>query len=314
MKIAVNTSAITRGDIDFSPLESLGEIKYFEEIPKEELKRLTSDCEALIVNKVVVDEDLLSACPKLRYVGVFATGYNLIDLVACKERGIIVCNVPDYSTNAVSQHALALLLAIYGRVREYSASVDGGDWIKSRTFCYFPWPTREIAGKTFGVFGYGNIGKAVARIASAFGARVLIATRTPPKDCPFETLSFEDMLRASDIVSLHCPLTLQTEKIINARTISLMKDGAVLINTARGGLIDEYALADALNSGKLFGAGLDVVSVEPMLADNPLLNAKNCIITPHIAWTPQETRQRLLNAAAENLKAFIDGKPINKVN
>lgn len=314
MKIAVNTSALTLGDLDFSALEELGEVKYFGEISRAELKRLVSDCGALIVNKVIVDEELLAACPGLKYVGTFATGYNVVDVAACRARGITVCNVPDYSTHSVSQHVFALLLALYGRIREYSASVDGGDWIKSRTFTYFPWATHELYGKTFGIVGYGHIGRAVAKIAEAFGAEVKIYTRTPPANCPYECVSFEDILGASDILSLHCPLNAATEKLIDAAALQKMKKGAVLINTARGGLVDEAALKSALESGRLAGAGLDTLCEEPMSADCPLFGVKNCIITPHIGWVPQETRRRLLGIAVSNLKAFLNGKPQNVVS
>lgn len=314
MKIAVNTSAISNGDLDFKRFETLGECKFFGEIPREELFALCKDVEALIVNKVEVDEKLLCACPKIKYVGTFATGYNVVDIDACRRHGVTVCNAPDYSTHAVSQHAFALLLTLYGRIGDYCGSVRAGDWIKSPTFCYFPYPTRELYGKKFGVFGYGNIGRAVAKIADAFGAEVVVSTRTPRPDCPYNQISFVEMLKSCDVVSLHCPLTEETRGIINKETLSLMKKSAVLINTARGGLVDEKALADALNAGKIAGAGLDTVASEPMLADNPLRTAKNCIITPHIAWTAHETRERLVGIVAGNLKAYIDGKPRNVVS
>lgn len=314
MKIAINTSAISfSDDLDFSEFESLGDIKRFGEIPREELFALCADRDALIVNKVEVDEALLAACPRLKYVGTFATGYNVVDIEACRRRGVTVCNVPDYSTHSVSQHVFALLLSLYGKISEYASSVAAGDWIKSKTFCYFPYPTHELYGKTFGVFGYGNIGKSVAKIAAAFGANVVVCTRTPPKNCHYKQVSFEEMLKTSDIISLHCPLTEKTANVIDAKALSLMKDSAVLINTARGGLVDEGALAAALNEGRIAGACLDTVAVEPMRADNPLCGAKNCLITPHIGWVPKETRQRLLGIAAGNLRAYIDGKPKNTV-
>ncbi len=315
MKIAVNTSAISyNDDLDLSGFELLGDVKFFGEISREELFALCADRDALIVNKVEVDEALLSACPSLKYVGTFATGYNVVDIEACRRHGVTVCNAPDYSTHSVSQHVFALLLNFYGKISEYTASVAAGDWIRSKTFCYFPFPTTELYGKTFGIHGYGNIGKSVAKIAEAFGANVVISTRTPPQDCPYKLVDFEEMLRVSDIVSLHCPLNEKTAKIINARTLSLMKKTAVLINTARGGLVNEAALAEALNGGKIAGACLDTVSVEPMLPDNPLFGAKNCLITPHVGWVPQETRQRLVGIVMGNLRAYIDGKPRNVVS
>lgn len=314
IKILINTSGLTNGDIDFSEFEKTGKVVYFEEAEREELFSLVADADALIVNKVTVDGRLLDCAKKLKYVGVFATGYNLIDLKACRERGITVCNVPDYSTHAVSQHAFALLLSLYGATAKYAQSVREGDWIKSRTFCYFPWETRELFGKTFGVYGYGSIGKATAKIADAFGMKVIIHTRTVPKDCPYEVVDGDEIFRRSDVLSLHCPLTDKTQKIVNARTLNLMKRSAVIVNTARGGLIDEGALAEALNEGRIYGACLDTVAEEPMLADNPLRTAKNCIITPHIAWVAHETRVRLVGIAAQNLKRFLEGNPQNVVN
>lgn len=315
MKIAINISAISyESDMDFSEFEGLGDVKFFGEIPRKELFALCADREALIVNKVEVDEALLAACPELKYVGTFATGYNVVNIEACRRRGITVCNAPDYSTHSVSQHVFALLLNFYGQISKYASSVAAGDWIRSETFCYFPYPTYELYGKTFGVFGYGNIGKSVAKIAEAFGANVVISTRTPPKDCPYKVVDFEELLKVSDILSLHCPLTEKTANLIDAKALSLMKESAVLINTARGGLVDETALADALNAGKIAGACLDTVAVEPMRADNPLYGAKNCVITPHVGWVPRETRKRLLGIVAGNLKAYIEGKPINVVS
>lgn len=314
MKIVINTSAVADERLSLDIFKELGECKFFGEITRAELFGLCKDVDALIVNKVEVDEALLSACPKLKYVGTFATGYNVVDIEACRRHGVTVCNAPDYSTHAVSQHTFALLLSLYGKISEYSRSVKEGDWIKSKTFCYFPYPTRELYGKKFGVFGYGNIGGAVAKIASAFGAEVFVSTRTPRENCPYKQISFEEMLKTCDIVSLHCPLNEGTRGIINKRTLSLMKPDAVLINTARGGLVDEQALADALNGGRIAGAALDTVAVEPMRADNPLYTADNCIITPHIAWTSYETRERLVGIVAGNLKAFINGKPRNVVS
>ena len=313
MKIAINTSGLGK-ETDLSVFEKLGDAVYFEELKREELFRLASDCDAIIINKVAVDETLLSACPKLKYVGVFATGYNVVDINACNKRGITVTNVPGYSTNAVAQHVFALLLNFLGAIDKYTASVAAGDWIKSKSFTYSVRPTYELQGKTFGIYGYGNIGKAVAKIADAFGANVIICTRTKPQSCPYPIVSKEEIFKKSDILSLHCPMTEATANLINEQTLSLMKKSAVLINTARGGLVDENALANALNSGKIAGACVDTVLVEPMKADNPLNTAKNCYITPHVAWTPVETKARLVEIACENLKAFMQGNPINTVN
>lgn len=313
MKIAINTSGLGK-ETNLSEFEKLGETVYFEELQREELFRLVSDCDAIIINKVVVDEALLSACPKLKYVGVFATGYNVVDISACNKRGITVTNVPGYSTNAVAQHVFALLLNFLGAIDKYTSSVAAGDWIKSKSFTYSVGPTYELYGKTFGIYGYGNIGKAVAKIADAFGAKVIICTRTQPQSCPYPLVSKDEIFKNSDILSLHCPQTPATANLINGHTLSLMKKSAVLINTARGGLVDESALAEALNGGKIAGACVDTVLAEPMKADNPLFTAKNCYITPHVAWTPVEAKARLVKIAAENLKAFLDGKPQNTVN
>ena len=314
MKIAINTSAISDDGLNLEQFETLGECKFFGELPRAELFELCKDVEALIVNKVEVDEALLTACPKIKYVGTFATGYNVVDIEACRRHGVTVCNAPDYSTRAVSQHTFALLLTLYGKISEYTQSVKAGDWVKCPTFCYFPYPTRELYGKKFGIFGYGNIGKAVAKIADAFGAEVLVSTRTPRADCPYKQITFTEMLETCDIISLHCPLNEGTRGIINRDALSKMKKSAVLVNTARGGLVDERALADALNEGRIYGACLDTVATEPMLADNPLLTAKNCLITPHVAWVARETRERLVGIVAGNLKAYMDGNPRNVVS
>lgn len=314
MKILINTSGLTNGDIDFSEFGKMGEVVYVGEESRTEFIEKARDCDAMIVNKIDVDEELLDACPKLKYVGVFATGYNCIDIKACRKRGIPVCNAPDYSTHAVSQHAFAMLLNLCGRINEYVNSVEQGGWITSKAFCYFPWATRELYGKTFGVYGYGSIGRAAAKIAEAFGMNVIVCTRTQPKDCKFRLVSKEEIFRGSDVLSLHCPLTPETQGLVNVQTLSLMKPSAILINTARGGLVDENALAAALNAGKIYGACLDTVAVEPMRADNPLCGAKNCLITPHVAWVPCETRTRLVGIAAQNLKSFFAGKPQNVVN
>ena len=312
--VSVDLCTLSAGDIDFSPLKRLGEVTFYDVLAPGGLAGAAAPAEALLVNKARVDAALISACPKLRYVGTYATGYNNIDLKACSDRGITVCNVPNYSTHAVAQHVFALLLMFCGATDKYSASVDKGEWKRAKTFCYMPWPTTELYGKTFGVYGYGNIGRAVARIAQAFGMNVIVCTRTRPADCPFELVSPVDIFIRSDILSIHCPLTEQTAGMINANTLSLMKKSAIIVNTARGGLIDELALAKALNSGRIAGACLDVLADEPMKKDCPLYRAGHTVITPHVAWIPRETRQRLVEAAAENLRRFILGQPVNVVN
>ena len=312
--VSVDMCTLSAGDIDFSPLEKLGEVTYYDTLTPGGLKKAAAGAEALLVNKAIVDAELVSACPNLKFVGTYATGYNNVDLSVCSKRDITVCNVPGYSTHAVAQHVFAMLLMLCGSVDKYSASVCKGDWKRAKTFSYMPWQTVEVYGKTFGVYGYGNIGRAVARIAEALGMNVIVCTRTPPKDCPYELVTADQIFARSDFLSLHCPLTEQTNGIVNARTLSLMKKEAILINTARGGLVDEEALAAALNSGALGGACLDVLASEPMKKDCPLFRAKHTVITPHIAWVPRETRQRLVNAVADNLKCFISGHPVNVVN
>lgn len=312
--VSLDTHTLSAGDLDFSVIEALGDVKFYDILTEEEILKVTRDAEMLLVNKVNVTRKLIDNCPELKYVGTYSTGYNNVDLAALNERGIVCCNVPGYSTHAVCQHVFALLLMAEGSTDHYRASVDAGDWVKSKSFCYFKWPMFEVFGKTFGVYGYGSIGRAVARVAEAFGMKVLVHSRTQPKDCPYEYVSEDEIFRRSDYLSLHCPLTAATEKMINAASLAKMKKSAVLINTARGGLVDEAALAEALNSGTIRGACLDVLTQEPMEQGNPLLGARNCIITPHIAWGPAETRARLLNIVAENIKAFINGKPQNVVN
>ncbi len=311
--VSVDLCTLSAGDIDFSSLEKLGDVTYYDVLAPGGLARAAAEAEALLVNKARVDSALLSACPKLRFVGTYATGYNNIDLSACAARGITVCNVPNYSTHAVSQHVFALLLCFCGAIDKYTASVFKGEWKRAKTFSYMPWRTREVYGKTFGVYGYGNIGRAVARIAEALGMKVIVCTRTRPDDCPYELVSPDEIFARSDILSFHCPLTEQTKNLVNARTLALMKEDAILINTARGGIIDETALAAALNSGRIAGACLDVLAAEPMAKDCPLFRAKHALITPHVAWVPHETRQRLVEAVAENLKCFIEGRPVNVV-
>lgn len=311
--ILLDQNTVNYGDIDFSEIYALGEVTSFNRMPQEELPSACAGAEALLINKAEITRELLSALPSLRYVGAFATGYNNVDLAACKEFGVTFANAPSYSTNAVAQHTLSLLLMCVGSTHRYAESVARGDWLKSDAFSYYAFPQEEVFNKTFGVLGYGEIGKAVAKICDAFGMKVLIFSRTPPKDCPYEVVTKEELFSRSDYLSLHCPLTEETKEIVNERTLSLMKPSAVLLNTARGGLIDEAALSNALRSGKLRFACLDVVSKEPMEKGNPLFGLENVLITPHVAWAPKETRQRLVSLVAANLKAFLLGKPQNVI-
>ena len=257
--------------------------------------------------------EVMAACPDLKYIGLFATGFNNIDVDYAAAHGITVCNVPGYSTEAVAQHSFALLLAITDRCHEYNRTVAEGDWIRSRTFAYFPIPLAELCGKTIGIVGYGAIGRRMGDMARAFGMRVLVCGRRPIPDTDVEQVSFEELLRRADVVSMHCPLNADSEGMMDAAAFAKMKRGAIFINTARGGLVDEHALRAALDSGHLMGAGVDVLQVEPMTEDCPLLGAPNCIITPHIAWAGVETRHRLMGVVAENIRRFLAGDPINRV-
>jgi glycerate dehydrogenase len=309
----VDLNTVSNGDIDFDGLKRLGDVTAYGVLSPEELAEATKESEVLLVNKAEVSRRLLEQCHRLKYVGTFSTGYNNVDLAACRDYGVTACNVPDYSTHAVSQHVFALLLQFFGKTDLYTNSVKRGDWVNSKTFCYMPWQTSELFGKTFGVFGYGNIGKATAKISEAFGMNVLVHSAHRHPDCPYPQVDEEELFKSCDILSLHCPLNEQTKTIVNERTLTLMKKSAVLVNTARGGLIDEEALSVALKEGKIAGACLDVLTKEPMQKDNPLFNAPNCLITPHVAWIPQETRQRLADIVAQNLEMFLKGTPQNVI-
>lgn len=311
--VSVDTHTVSYGDIDFSPIEALGDVTFYGILTPEELAEAAGDADVLLVNKADVTRELVEKCPRLKYVGTYSTGFNNVDTAALKERGIVACNVPGYSTHAVCQHVFALMLMFAGKTDVYAASVANGDWVKSKSFCYFPWAMSEIYGKTMGIYGYGSIGRAVARAAEGFGMNVIVHTRSVPKDCPYELVSSDEIFARSDFLSFHCPLNEKTAKIINTHTLSLMKPTAVIINTARGALADEVALREALDSGRIAGACLDVIADEPMREDCPLIGAKNCIITPHIAWGPRETRTRLVGIVADNLRAFLNGNPQNVI-
>ena len=302
------------GDLSWAPLEEVGPVTVYDRTPPAEIINRAKDAEIVITNKTVLTAEILAQLPKLRYVGLLSTGTNAVDLKACASRGIAVTNVPGYSTEDVAQLTFALMLELALHVGHHSERVRTGAWTASKDFCFWETPLLELAGKTLGIVGYGAIGSRVCEIAKAFRMNVLVYTRTP-KALPEGTtaVSLEELFRRADIVSLHCPLTAENEKMINQETLAWMKPGAFLINTARGGLIDEVALASALNEGRLAGAGVDVLSTEPPKADNPLLTAKNCIITPHIAWAATEARGRLIGIVAENVKAFLRGERHNRV-
>ncbi len=314
MKITIlDKISFTIGDIDLASLDNLGNVEYYDILEKQELYKVLKDTEIVVCNKTVFDKELIDNCPKLKYIGLTATGYNNIDIEYAKKRGIVVCNVPNYSTTDVAQHVFAFLLHYSNRVHEYDASVKDGDWQKSKTFCYFSTPLVELKGKTFGIVGYGDIGKTVASIASAFDMNVLVYTRTK-KDMPYTQVDKETLFRSCDFISLHCPLNEETYHLVNKETLSLMKPTAVLINTSRGAVIDEIALKQALENGKIAHALVDVLEYEPMKEDCPLKNVKNITFTPHVAWAPKECRQRLIEVVATNIKSFINGSPVNVVN
>lgn len=305
--------AVNPGDLPWTFLNGIVDYKVYERTSPEEVIERIGNSDAVFLNKIQITKEIFDACPKLKYIGVLATGYNVIDLDAAREHGVTVTNIPAYSTDSVAQHVFSFILYFTNQVAQHSASVMSGDWVKCPDFCYWNGSLSELAGKTLGIFGYGNIGRRVAELGKAFGMKVICCTRTPKEGMP-ENVSFEELLKRSDFLTLHAPLTDKTKNIINKESLSLMKKTAYLINTARGGFVVEKDLADCLNKGGIAGFAADVLLQEPMAKDCPLLNAKNCVITPHIAWAPLETRKRLQGIAEENLKAWLSGKPINVVN
>ena len=312
--VILEKDTLTNGDMDFSPFYSLGEVTFYNTLKGEELKRAVSNAEIVLINKTKYDEELFNASKKLKYIGIFATGFNNVDLKIANERGVTVCNVPSYSTESVAQLAFSFILELSSNLSKYTNSTSQGKWIESSTFTYFPYKFSELSGKTLGIFGLGEIGIQVAKIASAFNMNVIAYTRTKKVVENVTLVSKEELFSRSDFLTIHCPLNAQTEKVINERTLSLMKPTAFLINTSRGGVIDENALACALKEKKIAGAGLDVLTKEPMDKNCPLYSAENCIITPHIAWTTVEARKRLLTVAYQNVVAFLNGKAQNTVN
>ena len=312
--VILDADTVTGGDVSLSPITDICDCEIYGFSTDEELIDRIGDAEAVLTNKCRITREVMDACRNLKFIGVFATGYNNIDIVAAKEKGICVCNVPGYSTDSVAQHTFALILHHYSSIAKYANTVANGDWVYSKLFTYFNIPFYELSGKTLGIVGYGAIGKKVAKIALAFGMKVLIYTRTAPQnDNTVEVVSLDELMTRSDVVTLHCPLTDKTEKMINERTLSLMKEGSLLINTSRGGVIDEPALAAALKNGKPAAAGLDVLTLEPMRENCVLRGLDNCYITPHIAWAPKETRDRLIGMVADNIKGYLCGNIINNV-
>ncbi len=315
MKLVIlDGHTLNPGDLDYSVFENFGELTCYDITPRELTKERIGDAEIIFTNKTVLDSDILFSCKNLKYIGVFATGYNVIDLSAAKQRGITVCNVPSYSTEAVAQHATALLLECTNFTGQHSEEVAQGKWQTSVDFSYWSRPLTELAGKTAGIVGFGKIGRAFAKILMALSMNVLACSRSIPESMEgVEICSLDEIYVRADVISLHCPLTSENEKMINSESISKMKDGVIMLNTARGPLVDEAALAAALKSGKVSAAGLDVLEKEPPAKDCPIIGVPGAVITPHIGWAPLETRQRLLNTAVENLRCFLKGEPQNIV-
>ena len=317
MKIVMLDAYTTNpGDLSWDEFKTLGDLTIYDRTPSDKIIERAEEADILITNKTPITKEIIDCLPKLKFIALMSTGYNIVDYVYLKEKGIPVSNIPSYSTDAVAQLVMSFILELAMNVGLHSESVKNGEWADCADFCYWKAPLAELAGKTLGIFGLGKIGKAVAERAKAFGMNVVAYTPRIHGDEPdfIKLVSLDEMLNLSDIISMHCPLTPETEGVVNRDFISKMKDGAYFINTSRGTVVDEYALADALNSGKLGGAGLDVLSTEPPKKDNPLLSTKNCFITPHIAWASFETRKRLVSILYNNIQAFIDGKPQNVIN
>ena len=307
------------GDLSWNGLEELGELTVHDRIEggSQAVIKAIGDAEVVYTNKVPLPEEVLSACLKLRFIGVLATGYNLVDIVAAKNLGIVVSNIPAYGTDAVAQFAIALLLEICHHIGHHDREVHNGRWTRNKDWCFWDFPLMELAGKTMGIIGYGRIGQSTGRIAQALGMKVLAYDSNRKKELESDTCHYTDLdtlLKEADVISLHCPLFPETEKIINETNIRKMKKGVIIINNSRGQLIDENDLAEALHAGTVAAAGLDVVSFEPIKQDNPLLHAPNCILTPHISWASRESRKRLMEIAVDNLKHFVDGNPVHVVN
>jgi len=320
MKIVVLDGGIENpGDLSWEELGKLGELTVYDKsalTDEEETISRLAGAEIAISNKTLITRRVIDACPELKLIALLSTGYNVVDYVYAGEKGIPVCNVPAYGTSAVAQFAIAMLLEICHRIGHHDRAVHEGKWENCGDWCFWDYPLMELSGKTLGIIGFGRIGRATGKIARALGMRVLAyGSRPTPEGLEIgEYVELDELLRQSDVISLHCPLFPETQGIINRDTIAKMKDGAILLNTSRGPLLNEGDVADALNSGKLAAAGVDVVSVEPIRGDNPLLGAKNCIITPHIAWASREARQRIMDCVVENVRAFQAGKAVNVVN
>jgi len=318
MKIVVlDAYALNPGDISWDSLQKLGDVRLYDRTPADQVLERSKGADVLLSNKTPISAAVINQLPDLKYIGVLATGYNVIDVEAANKKGIIVTNVPGYGTTSVVQLTFALLLELTQRVQRHSDSVMNGDWARSADFCYWNYPLVELAGKTIGIIGYGSIGQKVGDVATAFGMNIIGNSRTRTDQSErknFRWADIPELLEQSDVVSIHCPLFPETRGLINSENLKRMKSTAYLLNTSRGPIIVDEDLADALNNGIIAGAGIDVLSAEPPQADNPLFKAKNCIITPHIAWATKEARVRLMDSVAANLSAFLNGSPVNVVN
>ena len=316
MKIAILDweTVSNGGDISSEVFDEFGSSKIISLTKPEDTAANIGDAELVLCNKVLITREVMDACPSIRYIGLFATGFNNVDIEYAAEKGIVVCNAGQYSTDAVAQQTFAYILDHFSRIRDYDNAVKDGMWVRSPKFSCFPFPTDELAGKTLSIVGYGSIGRAVAKIGEAFGMNIVISTRTKPSDCKYEVTDMKTAASKADVLTFHCPLTSQTEGIVNSELLGCMKDTSIIINTSRGGVVNEADLADALNTGRIAGAYLDVLVKEPMSPDTPLRNAQNCVITPHTAWAPLTTRRRLIDVVCGNIRAWMNGSPVNKVN
>lgn len=317
MKIVIlDGKTANPGDLSWDFLNKYGEVTVYDRTPAELVPERAAGAEIIILNKTVITREAVESLPGLKFIAILATGYNVVDCAACKEHNVLVANIPAYSTNAVAQQTMAFIMEFCNRIGQHSASVHAGEWTSCPDFSYQVAPLYELGGKTLGIIGFGSIGRRVATVAKAFDLRILVNTAHPEKyaDYPVEFVDRDTLLSESDFVTIHCPMTPDTDKMVNAEFLGKMKKTAFLVNTSRGGEVDEQALADALNSGVIAGAGVDVLLTEPAKENNPLLTAKNIFITPHIAWAAFETRKRLLSILESNIDAFMSGKPQNIVN
>lgn len=316
--VVLDGKTLNPGDISWAEVEALGDLKVYDRTPYEEaeiLKRI-GNAEVVMTNKTPISKATIEKAPNLKFVSVLATGFNVVDIESAKQHGVVVSNVPIYGTNSTAQFAIGLLLEVCHHIGEHNRAVHGGRWETSEDYCFWDYPLIELAGKTMGIIGFGRIGQTVGRIAKAFGMTVIANSRNMSGEAKgiAEAVSLDEIFARADVISLHCPLTPETQNLINKDAIAKMKDGVILINNSRGPVLNEQDVTDALNSGKIGYAAVDVVSVEPISPDNPLLKAKNCIITPHISWAPIESRKRLMHTTAENIEAYQKGKPQNVVN